>query len=78
MPTTPLAVVALVMTGAAVTINVSVAVPVPALLVALSDMVEVPVAVGVPEIRPLAVLTDKPAGRPVAAKLVGVLVAAIW
>ena len=54
------------------------AVPVPALLVALNDMVEVPAPLGVPEISPVAVLTDKPAGKPVAPKLVGVLVAVIW
>jgi hypothetical protein len=51
---------------------------VPVLLVALSDMVEVPAPVGVPEISPLVVLTESPAGRPVAPKLVGVLVAVIW
>ena len=65
-------------TGAAVTVSVSVAVPVPALLVALNEMVEVPAPVGVPEINPVAVLTDKPAGNPDAPKLVGVLVAVIW
>ena len=62
----------------AVTVRVSVAAPVPALLIALSDTVEVPAPVGVPEISPLVVLTDNPAGRPVAPKLVGVLVAVIW
>ena len=37
-----------------------------AALVAPSVTVEVPAAVGVPEISPVAVLTDKPAGNPVA------------
>jgi hypothetical protein len=41
-----------------------VALPVPALLVALSVTVEVPDAEGVPEIKPVVVLTDKPAGSP--------------
>ena len=39
---------------------------VPPLLVALSVTVEVPAAVGVPEINPVAVLTVSPAGNPVA------------
>jgi hypothetical protein len=47
-------------------VSVKVAVPVPALLVALSVTVEVPAAVGVPEIKPVAVLTDKPEGNPAA------------
>jgi hypothetical protein len=66
------------MTGTAVTVSVSVAVPVPALFVALSVMVETPPAVGVPEIRPVVVFTVRPAGRLVAPKLVGVLLAVIW
>ena len=48
------------------TVNVSVAGTRAAPLVALSVTVEVPAAVGVPEIKPVAVLTDKPAGNPVA------------
>jgi len=36
-------------------------------LVALRVTVELPAAVGVPEIRPEVVFTDKPAGKPVAA-----------
>ncbi len=68
LPTFPLAVVALVITGcASAMVRVRVALPVPALLVALSVTVEVPAAVGVPEIKPLVVLTDRPAGSPVAA-----------
>jgi hypothetical protein len=34
-----------------------------------------PAEVGVPEMTPVLVFTDRPAGRPVALKLVGVLVA---
>ena len=47
-------------------VSVSVAVPVPPALVALSVTEEVPAAVGVPEIRPVPVFTDSPAGNPVA------------
>jgi len=47
-------------------VSVSVAVPVPLAFVALSVTVDVPTVVGVPEINPLVVLTDKPAGSPVA------------
>ena len=58
---------ALVITGfACATVSVRVAFPVPPLLVALSVTVELPAAVGVPEITPVEVLTDKPAGSPVA------------
>ena len=67
MPTVPLAEVALVITGAALLIvNVRVAVPVPPAFVALSITDEVPLAVGVPEIRPLVVFTVRPEGSPVA------------
>ncbi len=63
----PVAVVALVTTGiCADTVSVRVAVPVPALFVAVSVIVFVPAAIGVPEIRPVDVLTDTPAGKPVA------------
>ena len=73
-----MAVVALVITGgAAAMVRVNVAWPVPALLVALNVMVDVPAAVGVPEIKPVLLFTVKFAGRPVAPKLVGVLVAVI-
>ena len=69
---------ALVITGAPgvarESVSVSVALPVPPLLVALNVTDRVPAAVGVPEISPAA-LTDKPEGNPVAAKLVGELVA---
>jgi hypothetical protein len=67
-----------VITGAATeTVSVRVAWPVPVLLVALSVTVEVPAAVGVPDINPLVLLTERPAGKPVAPKLVGVFVAVI-
>ena len=57
------------------TVKVSVLVPVPPALMAeiVTDLV--PAAVGVPEMSPLVVFTLRPAGRPVAAKLVGVLLA---
>ena len=79
MPVVPVAVVWLVMTGTGgLTVRVRSAVPVPPLLVAPSVTVEVPVAVGVPEMSPVEVLTDKPEGSPVAEKLVGELEAVIW
>ena len=54
-------------TGAGrVMVSVNVAVPVPVLLVALSATLEVPAAVGVPEINPVPVFTDNPAGKLVA------------
>jgi hypothetical protein len=67
LPTVPLAVVALVIAGAAtVTVRVRVALPLPPAFVALSVTVEVPAAVEVPEITPEAVFTVRPAGNPVA------------
>lgn len=62
---------------AALMISANVAFPVPALLLALNEIDEVPAPVGVPEMRPLALLTESPAGNPVAPKLVGELVAVI-
>jgi hypothetical protein len=64
----PPAVDGLVITGvlAALIVKVNVADPVPAALVALNVTLDVPPAVGVPEIRPFAVLTESPAGNPVA------------
>ena len=59
------------------TVKVSVALPVPLALVALMVTVYVPAVVGVPEINPVLVFTSKPAGSPVALKLVGLLVAVI-
>ena len=52
--------------AAAEMLSVRVALPVPELLVALRVTLEVAAVVGVPEINPVAVLTVKPAGNPVA------------
>jgi len=52
--------------AATLIVNASVAVPVPPALVALNVTDEVPVAVGVPEIKPPAGSTVSPAGSPVA------------
>jgi hypothetical protein len=52
--------------GGLPTVNVTVAVPVPPALVALTVNAYVPVAVGVPEISPVLVFTVKNAGKPVA------------
>ena len=68
-------------TGAATVlliVKVSIAVPVPALLVALNVTDDAPAAAGVPEINPVAALIDRPAGNPLAPKLVGEFVAVIW
>ena len=59
------------------TVKVSVLVPVPPVLMAEMVTDLVPAAVGVPEMSPLVVFTLRPVGRPVAAKLVGVLLAVI-
>ena len=56
-------------------VNVKVALPVPRLLVALNVTADVPAAVGVPEINPVPVLMESPAGNPVAPKLAGLLLA---
>jgi hypothetical protein len=59
--------VALVIAGAAAAIvSVKVAFLVPPALVAFSVTVEVPAAVGVPEITPVVLFTDSPVGSPVA------------
>ena len=55
----------------------NVAVPVPDEFVALNPTLNVPAAVGVPEITPVDVATESPAGSPVALKLVGLLLAVI-
>lgn len=52
--------------------------PVPAPFEAERLTVDVPADDGVPEIRPADVLTDNPAGNPVAPKEVGLLFAVIW
>ncbi len=71
MPTVPLAVAALeitgaVTTGAAATVIVRAFVAEPAALVAFMVTVEVAATVGDPEITPLVALTVRPAGSPVA------------
>jgi hypothetical protein len=48
-------------------VNVNVALPVPLPLVALKVTVYVAEVVGVPEINPVPLFTDKPAGKPAAA-----------
>lgn len=58
-------------------VRVSAALASPAALVAFSETSNVPEAVGVPEIRPVVVFVDKPAGNPVAAYEVGEWVAVI-
>ena len=69
------------MTGAGLIVGlivkVRVAVPVPPLFVAISVTLDVPAAVGVPEINPVVVLTESPSGNPVAPQLVGPFVAVI-
>jgi hypothetical protein len=57
---------ALVITGAAETVIVSVALPVPPAFVALTVTVDVPAAVGVPEITPVEVFTEAHDGNPLA------------
>ena len=61
----------------AVTVNVRVALPVPAVFVALMVTLKVPATVGVPEIKPVVGFMVRPTGRPEAAKLVGEFVAVI-
>lgn len=56
-------------------VKVNVAVPKPVTLIALIVTEEVAAVVGVPEITPVLVLTLRPAGNPVALKLVGLLAA---
>ena len=80
--TIPLAVSALVIAGgelggAGSIVRVNVAVPVPAALLALRVTLNVPAAVGVPDTAPVVVLTESPAGSPVALKLLGLLLAVI-
>ena len=66
------------MTGAALRVIMRVAVPVPVELVAEMVTLKVPAAtLGVPEMRPLPVLIERPPGRPVALKEVGELSALI-
>ena len=63
-----------VITGAALRVIKRVAVPVPVELVAKMVTLKVPAAtLGVPEMRPLLVLIERPPGRPLALKDVGEL-----
>ena len=74
----PEAVAALVIDGGVgSTVMTKVPNPVPPALLALMLTLVVPVALGVPVMAPLLVLTLRPAGNPLALKLVGVLLAAI-
>ena len=67
-----------VMTGTALRVITRMAVPVPVALVAERVTLKVPAAtLGVPEIRPVVVLIERPPGRPVALKEVGRLSALI-
>lgn len=80
VPTTPLAVVGLVMTGAAAAIEKPTAngALVPLAFVAVTEMLKLPAAVGVPDKMPVVALNVVPVGgTPVSAKLVGELVAVI-
>ena len=63
--------------GAVVIVKVGIADPVPPLFVALTVTLKVPETVGAPEIMPVLVLIDRPVGKPLAPKLVGLLVAVI-
>jgi hypothetical protein len=58
-------------------VKANVAEPVPTALVALNVTLDIPNAEGVPEMTPVAVLTESPAGNPVALKLAGLLLAVI-
>ena len=58
-------------------VRLNVNVPVPPAFVADRVTLEVPAVVGVPEISPVPVLMERPVGKPVALKLVGLLVAVI-
>jgi hypothetical protein len=63
----PEAVRELVIAGvAALIVSARVAVPVPLLLVALIAALKDPETDGVPEIKPVELLTERPEGRPVA------------
>ena len=67
-----------VMTGAALRVMMRVAVPVPVVLVAEMVTLKVLAAtLGVPEIKPVVGLMERPPGRPVALKEAGELSAVI-
>src|SRR5437899_10647633 len=77
-PTWPVAVPALVMTGVAgVIVTASVWGPVPPAMVALRVPIEAAARVGVPVMSPVVALSARPAGNPVALKLVGLFGAVI-
>ena len=63
--------------GCAAIVRFSVFESEPVALMAPIVTANVPNTVGVPEIRPVLVFTDVPAGNPVAVKLVGLVVATI-
>ena len=67
-----------VIVGGALIVSVNVALPVPLALVALSVMIVMPAAVGVPEINPVVVFTVKPAGNGAAPHVVIAWFAVIW
>lgn len=72
----PPAVAALVMTGTVdEMVRVTIRVAEPLALVAVTEGVYIPSAAGVPEITPVLVFSDSPAGNAVELKLVGELVA---
>src|SRR5436190_12160489 len=78
-PVCPLAVPGLVTTGAITEIvKVTPRLPVAVAFVAETMALNVPPLVGVPEMRPVDVLTLSPGGSPLALKLVGLWVAVIW
>jgi len=56
-------------------VKANVAEPVPPAFVALNATLYVPATVGVPAMTPVVMLTESPAGSPVALKLVGLLLA---
>ena len=76
----PVVVAALVITGlkGVASVIVKFALPLPPGLAALMLAVNVPLTVGVPDIRPVDVLTLSPAGRLLAPNRVGACVAVIW
>ena len=63
---------------AALMVMTNVALPDPGALIAEIVTLLTAAVVGVPEMRPVMVFTVKPEGRPVALKLVGVLLPVIW
>src|SRR5260221_7575229 len=59
-------------------VNTTDCVPLPTALEALTVAVNVPVALGMPLIRPVVVFTARPPGRPLALNPVGAFCAVIW